>query len=113
MGQFEGDNSNTSVADEGPESSSASADSSWEESTSEWETPRHLAEKAGAVRRACDQRDFDALVSHAISEGGFVRDDVRQLACKWILCSGIISRGNNMHQGRFFCSATETGGVMF
>lgn len=114
MAQFEGDNPNTSVTDESPKTSSASEDGSWEQSTSERdETPRHLAEKAEAVRGACDVRDFDALVTHAISEGGFVRDDVRQLACKWILCSGMISRGNVMNQGRSFCSATETGSVMF
>lgn len=42
----------------------------------------HLAEKADAIRRACDLGDLDALVSHAKSEGGFLRDDLRQLACK-------------------------------
>ncbi|KAF9885803.1 hypothetical protein FE257_012385 [Aspergillus nanangensis] len=38
------------------------------------------AEKETAIRRACDLRDFDALVSYATSEGGLLRDDIRQLA---------------------------------
>jgi len=42
----------------------------------------HLAEKADAIRRACDLGDLNALVSYARSEGGFLRDDLRQLACK-------------------------------
>lgn len=42
----------------------------------------HLAEKTDAIRRACDLGDLDALVSYARSEGGFLRDDLRQLACK-------------------------------
>ncbi|PYH41403.1 TBC domain-containing protein [Aspergillus saccharolyticus JOP 1030-1] len=37
-------------------------------------------EKADAIRRACDLRDFDALVSYATSEGGFLNDDVRRVA---------------------------------
>lgn len=43
----------------------------------------HLAEKADAIRRACDLGDLDALVSYARSDGGFLRDDLRQLACKF------------------------------
>ncbi|KAI9931790.1 hypothetical protein AWENTII_001560 [Aspergillus wentii] len=38
------------------------------------------AEKADAIRRACDQRDLDALVSYATSEGGFLQDELRKLA---------------------------------
>ncbi|RAL09843.1 TBC domain-containing protein [Aspergillus homomorphus CBS 101889] len=37
-------------------------------------------EKTNAIRRACDLRDFDALVSYAISEGGFLNDEVRRVA---------------------------------
>ncbi|PYH79922.1 TBC domain protein [Aspergillus uvarum CBS 121591] len=37
-------------------------------------------EKANAIRQACDLRDFDALVSYATSEGGFLNDDVRRVA---------------------------------
>lgn len=40
------------------------------------------AEKADAIRRACDQRDLDALVSYATSEGGFLQDELRKLACE-------------------------------
>ena len=43
-----------------------------------------LAEKADAIRRACDLQDLNALVSYAASEGGFLQDDLRQLACKSI-----------------------------
>lgn len=43
-----------------------------------------LAEKADAIRKACDLQYLDALVSYATSEGGFLQDDLRQLACKSI-----------------------------
>ena len=43
-----------------------------------------LAEKADAIRKACDLQDLDALVSYATSEGGFLQDDLRRLACKSI-----------------------------
>ena len=47
-----------------------------------------LAEKADAIRKACDLQDLDALVSYAASKGGFLQDDLRQLACKsvFIFC---------------------------
>lgn len=41
-----------------------------------------VAEKEVAIRRACDLRDYDALVSYATSEGGFLRDEIRQSVCK-------------------------------
>lgn len=41
-----------------------------------------IAEKEVAIRRACDLRDYNALVSYATSEGGFLRDEVRQSVCK-------------------------------
>lgn len=40
------------------------------------------AEKEAAIRQACNLRDFDALVAHATSEGGFLHDDIRRMACK-------------------------------
>ena len=90
MSQLEGDLSNTTIASEVQKCSSVSEDGSYEPSTLEGErTPSLLAEKIEAIRRACDLRDFDALVSYAISEGGFLRDDVRQLACELILCAAI------------------------
>ena len=46
------------------------------------EIASHVAEKESAIRQACDLRDFDALVAYATSEGGFLNDDVRRLACK-------------------------------
>ncbi|PYI00155.1 hypothetical protein BO71DRAFT_341530 [Aspergillus ellipticus CBS 707.79] len=44
------------------------------------EVDGRVAEKENAIRQACDLRDFDALISHATSEGGFLNDDVRRLA---------------------------------
>ncbi|KAL4997334.1 rab-GTPase-TBC domain-containing protein [Aspergillus recurvatus] len=43
--------------------------------------------KAEAIRTACDLHDIDALVSHATSEGGFLRDELRQLAWPILLQS--------------------------
>ncbi|KAL2799349.1 putative GTPase activator protein [Aspergillus keveii] len=37
-------------------------------------------EKTNAIRLACDTRDIDALITLATSEGGFLQDDLRQLA---------------------------------
>lgn len=42
----------------------------------------YAAEKIDGIRKACDLRDLDALVSYSTSEGGYIRDDMRQLACK-------------------------------
>lgn len=41
-----------------------------------------IAEKEDKIRRACEMRDLEALVSYATSEGGFLRDDIRRQACK-------------------------------
>lgn len=41
----------------------------------------HDSEKVEAIRRACDLRDIDALISHATSEGGLLKDELRRLAC--------------------------------
>ncbi|KAJ0422456.1 hypothetical protein BJY00DRAFT_280184 [Aspergillus carlsbadensis] len=38
-------------------------------------------DKIYAIRLACDTRDIDALITLATSEGGFLQDDLRQLAC--------------------------------
>lgn len=46
------------------------------------ETEAQIAEKEESIRQACNLRDFDALVAHATSKGGFLRDDIRRLACK-------------------------------
>ncbi|KAL6231620.1 hypothetical protein BDW75DRAFT_219727 [Aspergillus navahoensis] len=43
--------------------------------------------KDEAIRTACDLRDIDALVSHATTEGGFLRDELRQLAWPILLQS--------------------------
>ncbi|EAW08327.1 TBC domain-containing protein [Aspergillus clavatus NRRL 1] len=47
---------------------------------SQSESAPHKTEKEEAIRRACDLRDFDGLVSYATSEGGFLNDDLRRLA---------------------------------
>lgn len=39
------------------------------------------ANKAEAIREACDSRDIKALVSHATTEGGLLEDGLRQRAC--------------------------------
>lgn len=44
----------------------------------------YIAEKVVGIRRACDLRDLDALVLFAASEGGYLQDELRQLACKSI-----------------------------
>ncbi|KAL4922733.1 rab-GTPase-TBC domain-containing protein [Aspergillus aurantiobrunneus] len=44
------------------------------------ESLAHISGKSEAIRRACDLRDIDALVLHATSEGGFLRDELRRLA---------------------------------
>lgn len=40
------------------------------------------AEKAQAIRQACDTHDVEALISYATSEGGLIEDELRQKACK-------------------------------
>ncbi|KAL4741874.1 rab-GTPase-TBC domain-containing protein [Aspergillus similis] len=46
-----------------------------------------INKKAEEIRTACDLRDINALVSHATSEGGFLRDELRQLAWPILLQS--------------------------
>lgn len=74
--QSEDNTSSASTTNEEPKSSAESLKSQ------EKEVPPHLAEKAEAIRRACGLGDLDALVSYASSEGGFLQDELRQLACK-------------------------------
>lgn len=45
--------------------------------------------KADAIRQACKSRDLEALAAHGISEGGFLEDELRQMACKDLHCHGI------------------------
>lgn len=40
------------------------------------------SEKAEAIRQACRSRDTEAIISHAVSEGGLLEDELRQEACK-------------------------------
>lgn len=40
------------------------------------------AEKAEAIRQACNSHDLEALASLATSEGGLMEDELRQVACK-------------------------------
>lgn len=63
------------VSDEG----SASADGSTEKDV---KVDTYAAEKIHGIRKACDLRDLDALVSYATSERGYIDDDLRKLACK-------------------------------
>lgn len=43
------------------------------------------AEKARAIRKACATRDVEALAVHATSAGGLLEDDLRQIACEFIV----------------------------
>lgn len=45
-------------------------------------TKQARAEKAEAIRKACDSHDVETLVSHATSEGGLLDDELRRKACK-------------------------------
>ena len=75
--------SDVSTSNEDLKHSLESGGSSQQPSTPEEEQiPSHILEKAEGIRRACDLRDFDALVSYATSEGGFLWDDLRRVACK-------------------------------
>ncbi|RAK99109.1 TBC domain-containing protein [Aspergillus ibericus CBS 121593] len=58
------------------------------------EVARHVAEKENAIRQACDLRDYDALISYATSEGGFLNDDVRRLA--WPILLQCDRRGQDL-----------------
>lgn len=40
------------------------------------------SEKAEAIRQACRSRNTEAIISHAVSEGGLLEDELRQEACK-------------------------------
>lgn len=46
-----------------------------------------VAEKADHIRRACEARDLEALVSYATSEGGLLNDELRRLAWPILLGS--------------------------
>ncbi|KAL3432395.1 rab-GTPase-TBC domain-containing protein [Aspergillus tetrazonus] len=61
----------------------------------------HINKKAEEIRTACELRDINALVSHATSEGGFLRDELRQLAWPILLQSdkdteNILSKGSSL-----------------
>ncbi|KAJ5157167.1 uncharacterized protein N7482_008267 [Penicillium canariense] len=51
-----------------------------EESVGAQQRANVRAEKAAAIRRACDARDVEALVLYATSEGGLLDDELRQIA---------------------------------
>ena len=42
-------------------------------------------QKEAAIRLACSTRNLDELVFFATSEGGFLNDEVRRLACRWLI----------------------------
>ncbi|KAL4881250.1 rab-GTPase-TBC domain-containing protein [Aspergillus karnatakaensis] len=45
------------------------------------------ARKSEEIRKACELYDIDALISHAASEGGFLRDELRRIAWPLLLQS--------------------------
>lgn len=70
------------------------------------------AEKADAIHRACDLRDLDALVLYATSEGGFLRDDLRQQACKSVFCLLLVEhKVVTMSQGRFYSNVIRASEI--
>ena len=54
-----------------------------EESLDTQQSKKARAEKADAIRQACDCHDVEALVSFATSEGGLLEDELRQKACMY------------------------------
>lgn len=72
----------TETSLETEQKSAAEAEALESERLKNAELERRIAEKETAIRQACDLRDFDALVSYATSEGGFLNDDVRRTACE-------------------------------
>lgn len=70
--------------------------------------------KAEAIRRACDSRDIEALVSHATTEGGLLEDELRQRACKERRSTVTfrVPRITSSIQGPFFCSVTKERHMM-
>lgn len=90
VGKSRASSSRTSIASEKEKQPSVSERSSQSQLKSEKEQlPNHLAEKAEAIRRACDLRDLDALVLYAGSEGGLLQDDLRRSACKLYFWAGL------------------------
>ena len=59
------------------------------------ESASKASEKAGAIRRACDLHDVDALISYATSEGGFLQDELRWVACNYYSFQIVTDRHNN------------------
>lgn len=70
------------------------------------------SEKAEAIRQACRSRDTDAIISHAVSEGGLLEDELRQEACKSQM--EIVYRADSYisQQGLFFCNVTKVYKMM-
>lgn len=85
VNQRDGSSAISSVSGEEEKLSTMSRDDSSGSSSSEADILARLrAVKFAAIRRACDLRDLDALVSHATSEGGLLDDELRQMACGFL-----------------------------
>ncbi|KAJ5084681.1 hypothetical protein NUU61_009260 [Penicillium alfredii] len=54
------------------------------------------AEKAEAIRHACDSHDLKALISHATTEGGLLEDELRQIAWPILLQSDEHARRHSL-----------------
>lgn len=72
---------NPSLLDDEVESLSSSKGS--EENLKIQQAENARAEKAEAIRHACETRDVEKLVSFATSEGGLIDDELRQMACEY------------------------------
>lgn len=65
-----------------PSSSQISADNTPPNESSEDEPKQSVRDpKEDEILEACDRRDIAALQSYALSNGGFMTDELRQRAC--------------------------------
>ena len=80
---YPGDSSSQSSEVFGNEKISDSSLKNSEESLNTQQFKKVRAEKADAIRQACDSHDVEALVSFATSDGGLLEDELRQKACTY------------------------------
>jgi non-canonical (house-cleaning) NTP pyrophosphatase len=78
--QRNGSSSGASVSTADEKNTSISTDQP-AESLETQQKAKARAEKAEAIRQACDTRDIERLISYATTEGGLLDDELRQRAC--------------------------------
>jgi hypothetical protein len=80
MDPRDNDHETRPVSSDGEKESAMSRNPS-EESSVTQQRSKARAEKAAAIRQACDAGDVEALIGYATSEGGLLDDELRQRAC--------------------------------